>query len=184
MKEKIDSSWTLFLDRDGVINVRIKDDYVRSPEDFVFLPNVPECIAFFNKKFARVVVVTNQQGIGKKIMTSSNLFEIHAYCSKMLNLENAYIDHYFFAPELTSDTNNRRKPLPSMGNEAKKTFPEIDFKKSIMVGDSETDIEFGKNCGMKTVFVSYDNSIHPNADITITSLSELKELMDQNEFEL
>lgn len=170
----VDKSWTLFLDRDGVINVRILDDYVKNPKDFKLLDGVAAAIANANKLFGRVVVVTNQQGIGKGIMSERNLSEIHSYCSELLLENEAFIDNYYFAPNLASENSILRKPNPGMGHQAKADYPEIDFKRSIMVGDSTSDIEFGKNLGMHTVYVTHEpDFIHPTADLTVGSLYEL-----------
>ena len=65
---KIDKSWTLFLDRDGVINVRLIDDYVKNINEFEFLPGVLEAFKIFSEKFGRIIIVTNQQGVGKGLM--------------------------------------------------------------------------------------------------------------------
>ena len=167
---QIDSTWTLFLDRDGVINERIMEGYVRSIEEFHFLPKVPESIVQLSNFFGLVFVVTNQQGIAKGLMTESNLLTIHRYCSDLLLESNAHIDAYYFAPSLAHENSNDRKPKTGMAMQAKQQFPLIDFSKSIMVGDSNSDIEFGKNAGMKTVFVSQDKQTHPKADITVDSL--------------
>lgn len=170
----IDSSWTLFLDRDGVINHRIWDDYVKNTAEFHLLEGVEEAIAAFNKLFYKVVVVTNQQGISKGLMTERNLLEIHAYCSELLLKKNGHIDQYYFAPDLKDAPNNMRKPNPGMALKAKSDFSQIDFSKSIMVGDTDSDIEFGKNLGMKTVYVSHGGSTNDQADLIVTSLEELK----------
>ena len=66
---KIDRGWTLFLDRDGVINRRIVDDYVKSWDQFKFLPGVPDAIKRLAGVFGRIIVVSNQQGIGIGLMT-------------------------------------------------------------------------------------------------------------------
>jgi histidinol-phosphate phosphatase family protein len=169
----IDSSWTLFLDRDGVINVRLMDDYVKSIKEFVLLPGVDQAIARANQCFGKVVVVTNQQGIGKKMMTERNLIDIHHYCSELLQQANAHIDRYYFAPDLAHETNELRKPNTGMAMQAKEDFPEIDFSKSVMVGDSNSDIEFGKKLGMRTVFIRHESDKeHPTADVTVNSLLE------------
>jgi len=164
----VDRSWTLFLDRDGVINHRLIGDYVKHREEFELLDGVADSIARANQLFGRVVVVTNQQGIGKKIMTERNLSEIHAYCDELLKQANARIDGYYFAPGLAADTNVLRKPNSGMAQLAKAEFPEIDFDKSVMVGDSNSDIEFGKRLGMKTVFIGGDQ--HESADFTFEKL--------------
>jgi len=66
-------SWTLFLDRDGVINERIVDDYVKNPSEFDFLPGVLQAIKIFTGVFGNIFIVTNQQGIGKGIMSEDDL---------------------------------------------------------------------------------------------------------------
>ncbi len=163
-----DKSWTLFLDRDGVINKRLMADYVKNTNEFELLEGVANAIAAANQIFGKVVVVTNQQGIGKKVMTERNLSDIHAYCDKLLHVAKARIDGYYFAPELAAETNVLRKPNSGMGLQAKADFPEIDFNKSVMVGDSDSDIEFGKRLGMKTVFIGEE--AHKTADSTFGSL--------------
>lgn len=169
----IDASWTLFLDRDGVINHRIMGGYVKKINEFVFLDDVPQAIAQFSTIFKHIFVVTNQQGIAKGIMTESNLLEIHSYMLTKLESMNARISKCYFAPEMKGDPNSTRKPNPTMGLRAKEEFPEIDFSKSIMVGDTDSDILFGKNLGMKTVRIKTEEPIKIEADYTCSSLSEL-----------
>lgn len=173
MNVTIDKSWTLFLDRDGVINERIFGGYVSSPEEFNFLPNVPEAIFEFRKIFAHVIVVTNQQCIAKKSVSRRNLREIHRYMQNGLMEKQTYVDAVYFAPELASDPANTRKPKPALALEAKIDFPSIDFSKSMMVGDTDSDIAFGKNLGMKTVRVLTEEPIGLEADFTVQSLQEL-----------
>lgn len=176
---QVDGSWTLFLDRDGVINVRILDDYVKGTDEFKLLPGVAKSISKANKLFSHVFVVTNQQGIGKGLMTERNLLDIHTYCSELLEVENGRIDRYYFAPALASDNSDLRKPGSGMALLAKQEFPSIDFQKSIMVGDSDSDIEFGRKLGMKTVFIRHDDvSEHETADLTCDSLESFINLLD------
>ncbi len=75
----IDDSWTLFLDRDGVINERIIDDYIKKVKEFRFLPGVLDAMPVFAGLFGKIFVVTNQQGIGKGLMHESDLVAIHDY---------------------------------------------------------------------------------------------------------
>ena len=179
MKWGIDHTWTLFLDRDGVINKRLMGAYVRSIEEFQFLPEVPETIAELSMLFGRVVVVTNQQGIGKGIMSERNLQDVHTYMCAEVELRGGKIDQCYFAPELHGSESNLRKPKPGMALEAKKQFPEIDFERSVMVGDSDSDIVFGQQLGMKTVRVRTVEPIGLAADETVEGLSEfLKRLKE------
>ncbi len=173
----IDRTWTLFLDRDGVINERIMGGYVTSPAEFEFLPDTLHAIALFSRQFNRIFVVTNQQGIGKGIMTERNLLEIHAYMMDEIYVAGGKIDKCFFAPNLKGDPEDLRKPYPAMAEMAKFEFPEIEFERSIMIGDSDTDIAFGKNLGMRTVRIKTIEPIGIDADVTCASLMEFSKML-------
>ena len=168
-KNIINDDWTLFLDRDGVINVRIIDGYVTKIEEFEFLPNVIDAFKIFKNKFKRIIVVTNQQGVGKGIMTIDDVERVHEYMIQQIENQGGKIDKVYFCPQLKSEVDNYRKPSPKMAYFAKNDFPEIDLSKSIMVGDMNSDIEFGKNAGMKTVFIG-DNELKLNPDSRYDSL--------------
>lgn len=157
-KNIINKDWTLFLDRDGVINVRIIDGYVTKIDEFEFLPNVLEAFKIFNQKFGRIIIVTNQQGVGKGIMKYEDVENVHAFMIQEVTDNGGRIDKVYFCPQLKSDSDNYRKPNPQMAFFAKNDFPDIDLEKSIMIGDMNSDIEFGKNAGMKTIFVG-DNEL-------------------------
>lgn len=147
----IDRSWTLFLDRDGVINQRIVGEYVKTIDEFHFMPGSLASIARFSEIFGRIVVVTNQQGIGKGIMTARNLEDIHRYMLSEIEKHGGKIDGVYFAPQLSSENSEMRKPNTGMAHQAKKDFPEIEFSKSVLIGDSDSDIIFGQKLGMITV---------------------------------
>jgi histidinol-phosphate phosphatase family protein len=165
----IDRSWTLFLDRDGVINKRIVGDYVKTVEAFAFLPGIPEAIARLSNQFGRLIVVTNQQGIGKGLYTSEDLNRIHDYMLARIKQYGGHIDAVYHSPNLAQENSPLRKPGIGMALQAKADFPEIDFMRSIMIGDSESDMEFARNAGMQGVFVGEQ---HPSF-FSITSLAEL-----------
>ena len=169
----IDKNWTLFLDRDGVINERLIDDYVKHLHELAILKGVPEAIARFSKLFGRIVVVTNQQGIGRGIMTEEDLDLIHGFIRNVIENVGGRIDRFYFAPQLHSENSPFRKPGTGMGLQAKADFPEIDFNKSLMVGDSESDIEFGMNLGMKTVLLKNGRNVSTKADYIFENLFEL-----------
>ena len=152
-KGKIDKSWTLFLDRDGVVNVRLIDDYVKNIGEFEFLPGVLDAFKIFAEKFGRIIIVTNQQGVGKGLMTMRDVDEVHAFMKQEIESRKGRIDAIYVCPQLKTDPNNFRKPSPKMAFMAQHDFPEIDFEKSIMIGDSNSDIEFGKNAGMNTILI-------------------------------
>lgn len=155
----IQPDWTLFLDRDGVINERIIDGYVTRWKDFVFLPGVLEAMAVFAQRFRHVVIVSNQQGVGKGLMTQRQLSAIHTRMKKEIIAAGGRIDLIVVCTQLASDPDNHRKPKPYMAYQAQKKLPEIDFSKSIMVGDGDLDMAFGRNCGMHTVFIGQKNEL-------------------------
>jgi D-glycero-D-manno-heptose 1,7-bisphosphate phosphatase len=146
-------AWTLFLDRDGVISYRLPDDYVKQWEDFRFLDGVQEAIGIFSRIFGRIIIVSNQQGVGKGLMTREELKKIDERMKIEIGNSGGRIDASFYCTHLASESHPDRKPGTGMGLKAKGKFPEIDFSKSIMVGDSLSDMEFGKNLGMITVFI-------------------------------
>lgn len=150
----LDSSWTLFLDRDGVINTHIKGGYVTSLSEFEFIDGVLTSLPKLAQIVGRIVVVTNQQCIGKGILSESELNEIHDHMVTTIQNEGGRIDAVYFAPQLVSENSSMRKPNTGMADAAQAQFPDIDFTKSIMVGDSLTDMEFGKRKGMKTVQIT------------------------------
>ncbi len=149
----VKSDWTLFLDRDGVINERIIWGYVQTPEEFHFLDGVFEAMAVFAKRFHRIVLITNQQGIGKGLMTVAQLSEIHAMMRAEIEQHGGRIDAIFACPQLASEPDNYRKPHPHMAHMACERFPEIDLSRTIMVGDGHLDMEFGRNAGTHNVFI-------------------------------
>ncbi len=153
----------LFLDRDGVINRRIVGDYVRKKEDFEILPGVLEAIALLSPKFDYIFIVTNQQGIGKGYFTVDDLAETHQYLLEKVQENGGRIDKIYFCPDLAKDNSPNRKPAPGMGLQAKADFPDIDFSQSIMLGDSVSDMEFGKALKLHTVFVTNGEELKPKA---------------------
>lgn len=151
---KKDLDWTLFMDRDGIINRLIVNGYVTKVEDFEFQPGSLKAIRMLKDYFQHIIIVTNQQGIGKGLMTEDDLMKIHGYMLSNIESSGGYVDAVYFCPELEAKKNECRKPRKGMALQAKKDFPNIDFSKSIMVGDSITDAGFGKNIGAVNVLAS------------------------------
>jgi len=174
---EIDHTWTLFLDRDGVINERIFGGYITEPEAFHFIEGVEDAIRDLSEKFHLVLVVTNQQGIGKGLMHERNLIDIHTYMCDQIHIKGGKIDKCYFAPNLKGATDDMRKPGPAMAELAKMEFPEIEFSKCVMVGDTDSDILFGKNLGMKTVRIQTEESIRVEADLTVDSLVKFAKII-------
>ena len=147
---------TVFLDRDGVLNQKLPEGrYVASWEDFHLLPGVPQAIASLNLAGLRVVVVSNQRGIALGLHTAADVLAIHSKLQALLQQSGAHLDAFYFCPHDKNEC-NCRKPLPGLFEQAQADFPEIAADASAMVGDSLSDIEFGRRLGMHTVFVDGD----------------------------
>lgn len=175
----IDKSWSLFLDRDGVINVRKLDAYVLKPDDFIFCEEAENSISRLSQLFGPVVVVTNQQGIGKGLMSEDDLQAIHTKMVSGIEAAGGRIDKIYYCPELKEAHSFFRKPAPGMALKAKKDFPVIQFKKSVMVGDTISDMRFGKQLKMLTVFIGDEKElISKNHKLIDYAFSGLKEFAD------
>lgn len=146
-------TWTLFLDRDGVINERIIGGYVTVWEEFRFLPGIKGAMAELSGIFGRIIVVSNQQGIGKGLMDVNAVEWIHQKMAEEIVSAGGRIDKVYYCPYLESENHPDRKPGTGMAFKAKKDFPAIDFHRSVMVGDSPADMLFGRKLGMKTIFI-------------------------------
>jgi len=162
----IDNSWTLFLDRDGVINFEQRNDYVKHWGEFKFYKESLAALPILANQFSTIVVTTNQKGVSKGLMTEADLNNIHQNMVIEINKVGGRIDHIFYCTDLDNDSINR-KPQPGMAFQAKEHFPTIDFAKSIMVGNRTSDMEFGRNAGLHTVFLA---TTHPETSFPDPSI--------------
>jgi D-glycero-D-manno-heptose 1,7-bisphosphate phosphatase len=169
---------TLFIDRDGVINEKIPDGYVTSWKEFRFLPGAEEAIRDLRHLFDLLLVVTNQQGIGKGLYQEDTLHQIHQKMLEVLASEGAYIDDIFHCPHLASSDCDCRKPRTGMAQQAKLKYPGIDFKNSWMIGDSASDIEFGNVLDMRTALVDAQALRADIDDIIVFPDWKVKSLVD------
>ncbi len=173
--KNIDKSWTLFLDRDGVINHEKKADYILNWQEFKFYDGVTEALHILNNIFGTIVMVTNQKGIGKKLMSVDDLTNIHNNMLQTVAAAGGRVDKIYYCSDL-EDASPNRKPNPGMAYQAKADFASIDFSKSIMVGNKLSDMGFGRNAGIPTVFLATTNPEtpfpHPDIDARFNSLIE------------
>lgn len=173
----IDSSWILFLDRDGVINKNIDKSYVLDWDQFEFMNGVLETMPKLTKLFSKIIIVTNQQCIAKGLITENELNDIHQNMMNMIELNGGRIDAVYFAPDKESTANNLRKPKSGMAYLAQNDFPEIDFNKSIMVGDKLSDMQFGKSVGMTTICLSGVYESNELVDFSISTFDKIIEVL-------
>lgn len=172
---KIDKNWTLFLDRDGVLNQDKVGSYIFNPDEYIFYDGVPGVFKLFNEKFGRVIIATNQRGVGRNLMSVADLDAVHQKMLSAIENKGGRIDAIFYATSIHND-DLIRKPNPGMALKAKDQFPEIDFSRSIMIGNNISDMEFGRNSGMYTIFLKTTTPDivlpHPDIDLAFNSLTD------------
>lgn len=144
---------TVFLDRDGVVNEKMPEGrYVTRWDEFHALPDVAKAIRLLNQSGIRVIVVSNQRGIALGLYTAETVWAIHAEFQKLLKVEGAHVDDFYFCPHDNGQC-NCRKPLSGMFEQAVADFPAINAATCVMIGDSKSDMEFGQRLGMMTAFI-------------------------------
>lgn len=162
-----------FLDRDGIINERLIGDYVKSIDEFVFIDEFFTLLKKIKENDFLAILISNQQGVGKGLMTAADLENVHNYMQNELYEKTGYrLDDIFTCISLANENDYRRKPNPGMILEAIKKY-NIDPNRSFMVGDSQSDIEAGKHAGVKTIYIGDDTKIE--ADFNFVNLKELVE---------
>ncbi|RHJ79736.1 HAD-IIIA family hydrolase [Parabacteroides sp. AM08-6] len=143
---------TLFLDRDGVINKQRPDDYVKSPDEFVFIPGAIEALKELSSYFKYILIVTNQRGVGRGLMSLEDLEKVHRHMLDTIQHQGGHIDRIYVCTD-TDDNCPDRKPNPGMAFQAKQDFRDIDFSQSWLAGDSISDIRFANNAGIPAVLI-------------------------------
>lgn len=171
----IDKQWSLFLDRDGIINYEKQDDYIRNWREFKFYEGAKDALKIFAKKFGKIFVVSNQRGIGKNLMTEEDLAIIHENMQRKIESAEGRIDGIYYCTAV-DPKNFYRKPNPGMAFSAKEDFPEIDLSRSIIAGNKPSDMLFGKNAGMYSVYIASTHPQtpfpHPDIDLRFNSIQD------------
>lgn len=146
-----------FLDRDGTINEKAADgDYVKSPAELRLLPHAAEAVRRLNDAGVPVIVVTNQRGIALGRFTEHDLAAVHCELQKRLyDIGGAVIDAFFHCPHDNREC-DCRKPDIGMFRQAQERFPDVELSRSVMIGDSMSDVEAGRSAGMHTIRIGAD----------------------------
>jgi D-glycero-D-manno-heptose 1,7-bisphosphate phosphatase len=163
---EINTDWTLFLDRDGVINHEKQNDYIHTWDEFTFYDGVLEAFEIFSGIFKRIIIVTNQKGVGKGVTKEVDLQLIHKNMQAEIEKRNGRIDAIYYCTDLDNDSPNR-KPQAGMGLQALKDFEDIDLTKAIMIGNTLSDMHFGRNLAVKTVYLP---TTRPEVDLNDNSI--------------
>jgi len=172
--KNIDKTWTLFLDRDGVINDEKHEDYIHKWEEFKFYDGVKDALKIFSEKFGKIFIVTNQRGVAKGLTKLEDLELIHKNMVQEFEDAGGRIDKIYYSVDFETESPNR-KPNPGMGLQAQKDFPEINFSKSIMIGNTLSDMKFGRNLNIAiNIFLPTTRKdvelTHPDIDLVFNDL--------------
>jgi D-glycero-alpha-D-manno-heptose 1-phosphate guanylyltransferase len=171
----LDKTWTVFIDRDGVINDERLGEYVLHWDQFIFSSGVLSSFKKLSDVFGRVLIVTNQKGVGRGLMTKQALDTIHYEMQREVEIAGGRIDKIYYCADIDNKS-LRRKPNPGMALQAKADYPDINLERSIMVGNKPSDMRFGRSAGMVTVFLATTNPEvpfpHPDIDFRFRSLAE------------
>ncbi len=138
----------VFVDRDGTI---IEDaDYCSNPKEVKVFPGVPQALRRLKSKGFKLIVITNQSGIGRGFFTLNEYRSVESEVSRQLG--DGLIDATYFCPDVAGQHSTHRKPSPGMILQAKREH-QIDLTRSFFVGDKEIDVECGRNAGVRTIRV-------------------------------
>lgn len=173
--EAIDKNWTLFIDRDGIINHEKKEDYIRNWQEFKFYDGIKNAFQKIADKFGKVYVVSNQRGVGRELMTEEDLVHINQNMQKEIEAAGGRIDGIYYCTS-TDNKHPDRKPNPGMAFRAKKDHPGIDLNRSVMIGNKLSDMRFGRNAGIYTIFIATTNPEtafpHPDIDLRFETIDD------------
>jgi D-glycero-D-manno-heptose 1,7-bisphosphate phosphatase len=146
----------VFLDRDGVINRKLAEgEYVGHWDQFEILPGVETAIAALNRSTRKVIVVTNQRGIALGHCTAADVDSLHRRLQKHLAEHGARVDAFYLCPHDKNEC-NCRKPKTGLFEDAFRDFPGASASKSIVIGDSLSDIEAARSIGAPSIFILGD----------------------------
>lgn len=139
---------TLFLDRDGVVNVWLPGDYVKTWDEFRFNAGFLDFIGRYAACFKHIFIVTNQRGVGKGLMSMQQLDDIHERMLKAISDAGGRIDGIYVCTSV-DDSDPMRKPNKGMALQIMKDYPDVKMERTLMIGDQPSDRRFADNCGME-----------------------------------
>jgi len=143
------------LDRDGVIN-RESPDFIRRPEEWVPLPGSLEAIAGLTRAGFRVVVASNQSGVGRGLFSAGTLAAIHDRMTKSIEAAGGRLDGIYFCPHGPDDGCNCRKPLPGLLRQIEAHYGSP-LRGQPVIGDSQRDLEAAWRVGGRAILVRTGN---------------------------
>lgn len=142
---------TVFLDRDGTINEKAAEgSYVGRPDHLVLLTGAARAIARLNDAGVRTVLVTNQRGVARGHMSEADVRSTHERLAHLLAAEGAHLDAIYYCPHEIGRC-ECRKPAIGMVLQAVRDHPDIDLRRSALVGDADSDVTLGESLNLRTI---------------------------------
>lgn len=167
---------TVFLDRDGTINVKAADcEYIRSPAELVLLPGAAEALAALNAAGLRTVLVTNQRWLSEKTANLADFAATQRRLDEMLARDGARLDAAYHCPHAANSC-DCRKPLAGMLVRAAREH-DFDLAESVMIGDSDIDMLAGRATGTATILLRPGGGAADDADFVVDDLAAAVELI-------
>lgn len=167
---------TVFLDRDGTINVKAAEgEYIRSPAELVLLPGAGKAVAALNAAGLRTVLVSNQRWLSENSSEAEHFTSIQRRLDELLANHGAWLDAAYYCPHAL-DSCDCRKPLAGMLVRAAQEHA-IDLAQSVMIGDSGTDMTAGRAAGTVTILLRTGNQASLDADFVVDDLAAAVELI-------
>lgn len=159
----------VFLDRDGVIN-RDSPDYIKSLEEFEFLPGSLDALRRLTERGFSCIVVTNQSALARGLIAPETLDAIHRHMAAAVAAAGGRILDVFICPHLPAEDCLCRKPKPGLLQAAQRKY-RVDFSSAVMIGDSAKDIRCALAAGVKTtILVRTGNGIHSEQELRAQGL--------------
>jgi D-glycero-D-manno-heptose 1,7-bisphosphate phosphatase len=160
----------VFVDRDGTIMQDV--DYCSDPEQVQIFPGVPEALRLLKSNGFKLIIITNQSGIGRGLLTINQYRAVEAEVLRQLG--NDLIDSTYFCPDVSGQHSSCRKPAPGMILQATRDH-QIDLSRSFLIGDKEIDAECGRNAGVRTIRVQTGHQRDTNGTIADWVAADLAE---------
>ena len=165
---------TIFLDRDGVIN--IEKNYLHKIDDFEFISGVFDACSYFTNLGYKIIIITNQSGISRGYFSIKDFDILTKWMIKQFNSMEIEILDVFYCPHSPADNCNCRKPKPGMLIKAKEKY-DLNLKESWVIGDKENDIKAANNAGVNnTILVRSGHIINEMDSLATHIIDSIKEI--------
>ena len=168
----------VILDRDGTLCEHV--EYLHEPERFKLIPGVIDGLKSFKEQGYKIVVITNQPGIGMGYFTKEDFFRVNKEMLKQLSSAGILVDKIYFCPHSKAEKCSCRKPEQELLKRAERELA-LDLKKSVIIGDSTSDIEFARRASCKSILVKTgvsgnDDLYNVEPDFVVDSILEASQL--------